>query len=252
MSVLNTFRLDGRVALVTGGARGLGLEIARALAEAGARVALTSRSVDAAEAVATQLQTTVAGSQLAGFAADVTDPASVVALFAEVHALLGSLDILVNNAGTTHRAPLAALSAGQWDDVLDTNLRGTWLCAQAAAPHLRKSAHGRIINIASMFAHVGMPNRSPYVASKGGVVALTRALAVELAADNITVNAICPGPFATGMHDAGARANMLANIPLGRWGDPVELGPPIVFLASDAAAFMTGTSLTLDGGYTAR
>jgi NAD(P)-dependent dehydrogenase (short-subunit alcohol dehydrogenase family) len=234
MTVLDRFRLDGRVALVTGGARGLGAAIAKALGEAGATVAITSRSAPDA------------------FIADVRDPASVEALMRDVVARFGRLDILVNNAGTTQRASLDDLSTAQWDDVVDTNLRGTWLCSQAAAPHLRAGKRGRIINIASMFAHVGMPNRTPYVASKGGVVALTRALAIELAADAVTVNAICPGPFMTSMHDAAARAKMLEAIPLGRWGDPDELGPAVVYLASDAGAYMTGASLTLDGGYTAR
>ena len=213
MMVLDRFRLDGRVALVTGGARGLGAAIAKALGEAGATVAITSRSAPDA------------------FIADVRDPASVETLMRDVVARFGRLDILVNNAGTTQRAALESLTTAQWDDVVDTNLRGTWLCSQAAAPHLRASKRGRIINIASMFAHVGMPNRTPYVASKGGVVSLTRALAVELAADAVTVNAICPGPFMTSMHDAAARTKMLA---------------------SDAGAYMTGATLTLDGGYTAR
>jgi NAD(P)-dependent dehydrogenase (short-subunit alcohol dehydrogenase family) len=235
MTVLDRFRLDGRVALVTGGARGLGAAIAKALGEAGAAVAITSRK-QVADA----------------FVADVRDPASVEGLFRDVTARFGRLDILVNNAGTTQRASLDDLTTAQWDDVVDTNLRGTWLCSQAAAPHLRASKCGRIINIASMFAHVGMPNRTPYVASKGGVVALTRALAIELAADAVTVNAICPGPFMTSMHDAAARAKMLEAIPLGRWGDPDELSPAVVYLASDAGTYMTGATLTLDGGYTAR
>lgn len=235
MSVLDRFRLDGRVALVTGGARGLGAAIAKALGEAGATVAITSRQ-----------------QQPEAFVADVRDPASIDALMRDVIARFGRLDVLVNNAGTTQRASLDALTTAQWDDVVDTNLRGTWLCSKAAAPHLRTSKRGRIINIASMFAHVGMPNRTPYVASKGGVVALTRALAIELAPDAVTVNAICPGPFMTSMHDAAARTDMLEAIPLRRWGDPDELGPAVVYLASDAGAYMTGATLTLDGGYTAR
>ena len=245
--VLDRFRIDGRVAIVTGGAKGLGLAIARGLAEAGAIVVITSRSLDTAQAAASELSATAIG-----LAADVTDPASVDALVHDAIARCGRLDILVNNAGTTHRAPLAALSVAQWDEVVDTNLRGTWLCCRAAAPHLRAAKRGRIVNISSMFAHVGMPSRSPYVASKGGVVALTRALALELAGDGVTVNAICPGPFMTAMHDPGARAGMLAAIPLGRWGDPDELGPAVLYLASDAGAFVTGTTLTIDGGYTAR
>jgi NAD(P)-dependent dehydrogenase (short-subunit alcohol dehydrogenase family) len=250
-TVFDQFRLNGRVALVTGGARGLGLAMARALAEAGAIVAITSRDRAAAETAARELAEST-GAQITGFTVDVTAPALVDALVADVVSSLGRLDILVNNAGGTQRGPLESLTVEQWDQVVETNLRGTWLCAKAAAPHLRASTRGRIINIASMFAHVGMPDRTPYVAAKGGVLALTRALAVELASDRVTVNAICPGPMMTNMHDAQARANMLAAIPLGRWGDPAELGPAVVYLASDAGAFMTGAALTLDGGYTAR
>ena len=249
MTVLDRFKLDGRVALVTGGARGLGLEIARGLAEAGAAVAITSRDRAVADRAAQELAASTAGT-VRGFACDVTAPALVDGVIAEVVGSLGAIDILVNNAGGTQRGSLDTLTVDQWDQVIDINLRGTWLCTKAAAAHLRASKHGRVINIASMFAHTGKVDRSPYIAAKGGVVALTRALALELAP--VTVNAICPGPFMTAMHDAAARADMLAAIPVGRWGDPAELAPAVVYLASDAAAFVTGSTLTIDGGYTAR
>ena len=251
MKVLDRFKLDGRMALVTGGARGLGLAMARGLAEAGASVAITSRDRVFAEKTAKDLAKET-NARVAGFACDVTDSASVHSLIAEVVGQFARLDILVNNAGMTKRASLATLSVEDFDQVIDTNLRGTWLCAKVAEPHLRASKRGRIINIASMFAFVGKTERTPYIAAKGGVVTLTRALALELANDGVTVNAICPGPFMTAMHDDAARADMLRTIPLLRWGNPAELAPAAVYLASDAASFMTGATLTLDGGYTAR
>jgi len=245
-STMDRFRLDGRVAIVTGAARGLGRAMARALSDAGASVVVTSRELAAAQAAATELPSAHA------LEVDVRQPESVAAMVTAAVEAFGGLDILINNAGMTHRGSLAQLTDDQWDDVIDTNLKGAWMCCRAALPIMQAAGWGRVINISSMFSQVGLPNRSPYIASKGGLAALTRALAVEVAGDGINVNAICPGPFQTEMADSSARANMLAAIPLGRWGDPAELGPAAVFLASDASSFVTGTTLTIDGGYTAR
>lgn len=247
MSVLDRFRLNGRVALVTGSTRGLGRAIARALSSAGADVVVVGRDADAARAGAREL-----GPRCIGVGADVRDVYAVQAMVAATLETFGRLDVLVNNAGITERGALEELSAEQWSAVLETNLTGAWSCCRAAAPALRDSDQGRIVNVSSMLGAVGLENRSAYVASKGGLTALTRALAMELAPAGVTVNALCPGPFDTELADAGARSGMLARIPLGRWGDPAELGAAAVFLASSASSFMTGATLTLDGGYTAR
>ena len=253
---LNRFRLDGRVALVTGGARGLGRIIAEALADAGANVALTARNQASAQAAAAEIAQAYSAKTL-GLAADVTTPGDVEKAVADTVAAFGQVDILVNNAGINIRGPIETLSVDDWDAVVNANLKGAWLGCRAVVPGMKARRWGRIINLSSMMADISMPDRTPYSASKGGMSAMSRSLSLELAPFGVTVNNLCPGPFATEintplLNDAEVNARVVAKIPMARWGDPKELGAVAIFLASEASSFMTGASLTIDGGYSAQ
>ena len=250
------FRLDGRVALITGGSGGLGAVFARALAGAGANVALLGRRIEAAQAVGDAVEAET-GRRPIAVTADVTDPAGVQKAVSDVRETWGKIDILINSAGVNVRKPSVEFGLDDWQRVMDVNLTGSFICSQAVAPGMIEAGWGRIINLSSMFGLVGMPERPAYTAAKGGLIQLTRTFAVEWAKHNVLVNALAPGPFATEINrpllDNPEIYHAFAdNVPLGRWGRPDELAGPIVFLASEASSFMTGAVLTVDGGWTAQ
>jgi 2-deoxy-D-gluconate 3-dehydrogenase len=249
------FDLSGKVAVVTGGNRGIGLGMAHGLTRAGARVVIAARDVERSRAAVEELHDF--GSPALSLTVDVTDERSVDTLVTDTITRCGRLDVLVNNAGTTIRKPAHELSLEEWHHVVDTNLTSAFLCARAAYPHMQRAGGGKIINVGSMLALFGASFAPAYGASKGGVVQLTKSLAVAWAADNIQVNAILPGWIDTELtregrlEIPGLHERVLARTPAARWGDPNDFAGIAVFLASSASDFVTGAAIPVDGGYAA-
>lgn len=253
---IELFRLDGRTAIVTGGSKGLGLAMAAGLASAGAKVMIVSRhineAVDAAQEISSQY-----GIDACGHQANVTDAAQVQNLVKAAMVRWRRVDILINNAGINIRGPIDQLTEDQFDDVIRTNVRGVWSMARAVVPVMKEAQYGRIINIASALGLVGLAGRTPYTASKGAVVQMTRTLGIELAPFGITCNAICPGPFLTEMNvpiadSEEARVSIVGATALKRWGQLAEIQGAAIYLASQASSYVTGSLLPVDGGWTAQ
>ncbi len=253
---IKQFDLTGRNAIITGGSKGLGEAMAEGLASAGANLAIVSRTESEAQKTAERIADEYS-TKCVGMCADVSKPDDVQQMVAIVAEQFGTIDILINNAGINIRGPIDELTYEQFQEVNRINVDGVWLCSRAVVPLMKKAGGGRIINLASTLGLVGLQNRTPYTSSKGAVVQMTRALGLELAPHNILCNAICPGPFLTPMNEPiadseEAKKFIVGAVALERWGLMKEIQGAAIFLASDAASFVTGSMLTVDGGWTAR
>ena len=254
MPVLDSFQLDGRIALITGSSAGIGLALARALGQAGARVILNGRHADKLEAAAQQLRTESLAVSSSVF--DVTDATGVRAAVDAIEADLGPIDVLVNNAGMQIRNPLHEFADADWHLLMKTNLDSAYFVGKAVAQKMIPRGRGKIINICSVQSELGRPGIAPYTASKGALKMLTKGMAIDWGPLGINVNGLGPGYFKTELTeklvaDPSFTAWLVGRTPSRRWGDVKELGGAAVFLASDAAAFVNGHVLYVDGGVTA-
>ncbi len=247
--------LEGKIALITGASKGLGKAMALALAEAGARLALVSRDAATLEQAAAEAR--ALGAEAEAFPADVSDEQQVASLERRVIRRFSKLHILINNAGVNIRKPVTEFTLEEWRRVIDTNLTAAFLMVRAFLPHMRGQGYGRIINVTSTLSHVGLPLRTAYASSKAGLLGFTKALALELAPEGITVVGVSPGPFATEINrplleNPEVSREFISRVPLGRWGKVEEVGRLAVYLCSEEAAFITGSDILVDGGWCAQ
>lgn len=248
-------KLKGHIAVVTGASKGLGRQMAESLAKEGAAVAVVARSAGLLTEVVDGIR--AAGGKAEAIVADVTEEAAVSEMAAEVAEKLGVCDILINNAGINNRKSIVDFSLDEWNEILGVNLTGPFLCARAFVPGMKEKKWGRILNMTSIMSHVSLANRTGYSTTKAGLIGFTKALALELASDGVTVNGISPGPFATEMNkplieDPEKNKMFLERIPIGRWGKVKEIGALAAFLCSEEAGFITGTDIVIDGGWIAQ
>jgi NAD(P)-dependent dehydrogenase (short-subunit alcohol dehydrogenase family) len=247
--------LKGKTAVITGGSRGLGKAMALALATEGVNIALAARDEAAMAEVARLIE--ASGAQAACFKTDVTDEAAVVKLGEDVLSRFGGVDILINNAGINIRKPVHEFTLDEWRRVNDTNVTSVFLLCRAFVPHMKGKGYGRIVNMTSIMSHISLPGRTAYSTSKAALLGFTRALALELATEGVTVVGISPGPFATEMNlplmnNPEANAKFLSSIPVGRWGKVEEIGQLARYICSEDAGFITGTDILIDGGWCAQ